>query len=271
MATPSLLRGHLCLVIFIVFFMIGRKSEGVPCERIKHVPHCRWLLHRRDKMKNSRGVLKDSRLNGCAARMHQPYFCPTYDSVNELKWSESFENLGLFGMMVCLSVLLRPESKFRVVTNLVLLGLKGPLFMLFRNESVENVLLRGVHRYGAGKRRRVVVSGPSPGTVYLNTAVVPRFKSFDGKGPKAHHFCMVRMSGGRVIEATDVWVKVDTNLRTDKVSCGIVNEQRLCQFVEDAAGAETRRFPYRVYDTSIGCWTEADEEDDRELIACRGE
>lgn len=58
-------------------------------------------------------------------------------------------------------------------------------------------------------RKRVVLER-DPDILYLNTAVVPRVVR-SNKCPvmNIHHFCLVRIVDGCVIEASDVWVRLD--------------------------------------------------------------
>lgn len=56
---------------------------------------------------------------------------------------------------------------------------------------------------GGGRRDMAHVDG-STGTVYLNSAVVPRVKKFDNS-TRGHHFLLVNMEGGEVSGARHVW------------------------------------------------------------------
>jgi uncharacterized protein (TIGR04168 family) len=58
-----------------------------------------------------------------------------------------------------------------------------------------------------GGRRNMAAVDAATGTVYLNSAVVPRVRSFRGDGGTArgHHFLMVQMERGAVAAARHVW------------------------------------------------------------------
>ena len=94
----------------------------------------------------------------------------------------------------------------------------------------------------------------TPGTVYLNTAVVPRIRlvpeasaippparregSDDREAPRKprvmRHFCLVELRGGAVLSARDVWVEV---LDSQTGACRQVSERDLFRLLE-ASGDE---------------------------------
>lgn len=64
---------------------------------------------------------------------------------------------------------------------------------------------RTLPRAGGGLRRRILAD-PTTGTIFLNTAVVPRVgRSADGSAT-LHHTTLVELAGGAVRSVRDVWL-----------------------------------------------------------------
>ena len=80
------------------------------------------------------------------------------------------------------------------------------------------------HMLKGGGRRDMAYVDEMTGTVYLNSAVVPRIKKFEG-GVRGHHFLMVRIERGVVGGAQHIWAAAPVGLENNNNKIILAQEE----------------------------------------------
>jgi len=107
------------------------------------------------------------------------------------------------------------------------------------------------HNLRHGGKRDMAAVDPVTGTVYLNSAVVPRIRKFDtahNGTVKGHHFLTVEMNQGVVSAAKHIWAGVENN---NKVS--VLAEEEVVKSVDAGDGSGRRVVSY--YKANSNEWT----------------